>query len=161
MYANHSNLQFVAHIRKTWSLPAAPRLSVRGLSLFRVRVPGTLSQQNFASLDSVCPRLRGIRRLNCSDRCYCCDRLLNMVIWLMICSAIIVFRICTLYTLYAITMPWDILECMWRICNNNNNNNNIRHWKESNSQLVPSQAGADTTRPQWRVHYPQDSLSIL
>ena len=27
----------------------------------------------------------------------------------------------------------------------------IRHCQESNSQLVPSQAGADTTRPQWRI----------
>ena len=90
----------------------APRLSVRGLSPFRVRVLGTLFQQNFASLDSVCPRLRGIWRLNCSDQCYCHDWRLDMMIWLMICSTIIVFRICTLYTLNAITMPWDILECM-------------------------------------------------
>ena len=27
----------------------------------------------------------------------------------------------------------------------------IRHCQESNSQLVPSQAGVDTTRPQWRT----------
>ena len=27
----------------------------------------------------------------------------------------------------------------------------IRHCQESNSQPVPSQAGADTTRPQWRI----------
>ena len=29
----------------------------------------------------------------------------------------------------------------------------IRHCQESNSQPVPSQAGADPTRPQWRIIY--------
>ena len=28
----------------------------------------------------------------------------------------------------------------------------IRHCQESNSQPVPSQAGVDTTRPQWRTY---------
>ena len=32
----------------------------------------------------------------------------------------------------------------------------IRHCKESNSQLVQSQSGADTTRPQWRTNEPMN-----